>query len=85
MNRVTQQIPSDEKLDATDVSCPLPLLKTKMALKSMSRGKILWVIAKDAGSWRDIPKYLGMSEHELVHQEEVDGEYHYWIRKGDKA
>ena len=82
--RVSQPNHSDQILDATDVSCPLPLLKTKMALKSMESGKILLVKAKDAGSWNDIPKYLSMSEHALSAAEEVGGEYHFWIIKGEK-
>ncbi|WP_343223991.1 sulfurtransferase TusA family protein [Oceanobacter mangrovi] len=81
---MSQSFPTDHLLDVTDVSCPLPLLKTKLTLKTMESGKVLLVKATDAGSWRDIPRYIEMSEHELLAAEETTAGYCYWIRKGDK-
>ncbi|MDO6682778.1 MULTISPECIES: sulfurtransferase TusA family protein [unclassified Oceanobacter] len=71
-------------LDVTALSCPLPLLKTKLALKSLAVGDVLLVRACDAGSWRDIPRYLELSEHQLMSASREGNEYHYWIVKGVK-
>lgn len=60
----------------------MPLLKTKLALKSLATDEILWVTATDAGSWRDIKKFVELTTHELVSSEEEDGRYQYWIKKG---
>ncbi|WP_198650437.1 sulfurtransferase TusA family protein [Saccharospirillum mangrovi] len=70
-------------LDVRGLRCPLPLLRTKQQLLKMDPGAVLEVWATDAGSWRDIPAYLAISEHRLLEQHEtVDGEYHYCIERG---
>jgi TusA-related sulfurtransferase len=71
-----------QALDATGLECPLPLLKTKLALKALAVDETLWVTATDAGSWRDIRKYIEMTNNELVDASDVDGCYQFWIKKG---
>jgi len=73
---------ADRILDASGLRCPMPLLKTKLELNSMSAGQELEVIATDAGSARDIPAYLGMSSHTLVSQSEHHGEFRFVIKCG---
>lgn len=53
-------------LDATGLSCPLPLLKAKQVLNRMVEGEVLKVIATDAGSVRDFRVYVEHSDHELL-------------------
>ncbi|OEY67254.1 sulfurtransferase TusA family protein [Marinobacter sp. X15-166B] len=69
-------------LDTSGLRCPMPLLKTKLALNAMSPGEQLEVIATDAGSVRDIPAYLKLSHHHLVCQTETDGNFRFVIRCG---
>lgn len=69
-------------LDASGLSCPMPLLKTKLALKSLSEGEVLWVRATDAGSWRDIRKYVEMTNNELIEASDDQCYYDFWIKKG---
>lgn len=61
----------------------MPLLKTKMALKTMAVGEVLRVRATDAGSWRDIPAYIGMTNHLLLSAQESPECFEFWIQKGD--
>ena len=68
-------------LDARGLSCPLPLLKTKIALNGMEVGQVLHVKATDAGSQRDIQRFAELSGHELINAETLDDEFHYWLRK----
>lgn len=72
----------DRILDASGLRCPMPLLKTKLELNSMSPGNELEVIATDAGSARDIPAFLKLSKHELVTSSEADGRYRFVIKCG---
>lgn len=72
----------DRSLDASGLRCPMPLLKTKLELNSMSPGECLEVIATDAGSNRDIPAYIGMSPHTLISQSEANGIYRFMIKCG---
>jgi tRNA 2-thiouridine synthesizing protein A len=70
------------ELDACGLRCPLPLLKAKLLLNSLSRGEILKVLATDAGSQRDFRAFARLAGHELLH-EAVDSEvFYYWLRKG---
>ncbi len=71
-----------QHLDASGLECPMPLLKTKLALKQLAVGEVLWVTATDAGSWRDIRKFTELTTHELMNAEDNDGVYQYWIKKG---
>jgi tRNA 2-thiouridine synthesizing protein A len=48
---------SKQIIDATGLSCPLPLLRTKKALSHMDVGEILEVLSSDPGSQKDIPNY----------------------------
>jgi TusA-related sulfurtransferase len=75
----------DELLDASGLNCPLPLLKTKQSLNKMDIGQVLKVIATDAGSWRDIQVFAKNSTHELLNARQNEGQYCYWIRKGESA
>lgn len=70
-----------QRVDATGLECPMPLLRTKLALKTMNVGDMLWVSATDSGSWQDIQKYIGLTAHQLVRVYEEDGVYQFWIRK----
>lgn len=82
----TETLPTaDELLDARGLRCPMPLLRTRQALRHLSPGQTLLVRATDAGARRDIPAYLRQSGHELVRTGEVDDELWFLIRtaKGD--
>lgn len=68
-------------LDARGLSCPLPLLKTKLELNSMAVGETLHVLATDAGSQRDMQRFAELSGHELIASDTLDDAFHYWLRK----
>lgn len=75
-------------LDAKGLLCPMPLLQTRLALRDLNAGAILLVEATDPSSWRDIQKYVALSEHELIAADADEGEltvYRLYIRKGHKA
>lgn len=74
---------ADKVLDASGLRCPMPLLKTRLALNELDPGQYLEVVATDAGSVRDIPAYLDMSSHELVSFEEEVDQYRFVIRRGN--
>ncbi|WP_454105443.1 sulfurtransferase TusA family protein [Marinobacter sp. MBR-105] len=73
---------ADRTLDTSGLRCPMPLLKTKLELNSMTPGEELEVVATDTGSLRDIPAWLALSAHTLVSQSESNGEYRFVIKCG---
>ncbi|MDC6382049.1 sulfurtransferase TusA family protein [Pseudomonas graminis] len=71
----------DAELDASGLNCPLPLLKAKMELNRLASGTVLKVTATDAGSQRDFRTFAKLAGHVLLHEENADGIYRYWLRK----
>lgn len=71
----------DEELDASGLTCPLPLLKAKQVLNAMASGKVLKVICTDSGSVRDFQVFCKQSGNQLLDSIETDGKYFYWLQK----
>lgn len=71
----------DQELDLSGLTCPMPLLKAKQALNRLGSGKVLKVIATDPGSERDFKVFSEQSGIPLLHFEQGDGSYRYWLRK----
>jgi tRNA 2-thiouridine synthesizing protein A len=71
----------DERLDASGLTCPLPLLKAKQALNGMAAGRVLEIVCTDPGSVRDFKVFAEQSGNDLLKSEESAGTYTYWLRK----
>ena len=70
-----------ETLDATGLLCPLPVLKTRRAIKRIAVGDLLTVKATDPMSRIDIRHYCNISGNNLVEAREEDGVFIYVIRR----
>lgn len=57
-------------LDARNLSCPLPILKSKKALKTLKVNQVLEILTTDPGSFRDIPAWALVTGQELLVSEE---------------
>lgn len=79
----SNELQADQSVDARGLSCPLPLLRAKLALNGMPAGQVLYLSATDAGSQRDIARFAELAGHTLLHANEQDGEFHYWLRKAE--
>lgn len=72
----------DVELDLSGLQCPMPLLKTKLALNNMEPQQILKVVATDPGSERDFHLFVDHSDHQILDFQKNEASYFYWIRKG---
>ncbi|MBU0688352.1 MAG: sulfurtransferase TusA family protein [Gammaproteobacteria bacterium] len=72
----------DKELNARGLSCPLPIVKTKKSLADMTTGQILKVISTDTGSVKDMAAFAEQTGNALVAQEEVGGEFVFYMKKG---
>ena len=70
---------ADVTVDARNLQCPMPVLKTAQAMKGLTSGQTLELVATDRGSNSDIPAWCGDMGHSLKEQFEADGEYHFVI------
>jgi len=68
-------------LDARGLNCPLPILRTRKAIASLSSGEVLEVIATDPGSVKDIASFCAQTGHELLEHQEAEGSFLFRIRK----
>ena len=73
--------PADALLDAKGLDCPLPILKTKVALSRMKAGEVLHVAATDPHSVIDFKAFCARTPHELVRHEDGGGLFEFWLRK----
>ncbi len=71
----------DQRLDATGLKCPLPVLKAKRALKGLASGETLTVLATDPGAIEDFRNFCDATGDVLVEQSDDDGVLTFVIRK----
>ncbi len=68
-------------LDVKGLNCPLPVLKTRKALRDVPLGDLLTVLATDPASTIDIRHFCNLSGQELIECSEADGVYTFVIRR----
>ncbi|YCA16545.1 sulfurtransferase TusA family protein [Kushneria sp. AK178] len=73
---------ADQRLDATGLACPMPLLKARQALAALDAGQRLHVVCTDPGSWRDFESFAAQGAHELAGRRQEADVYHYILIKG---
>ncbi len=71
---------ADQTLDAKGLNCPLPILKTKKMLKSMTSGQTLQVMATDPGSIADMTAFCNQTGNELLSQSNEGDVYTFEIK-----
>ncbi len=71
---------SEHLLDAKGLNCPLPILKTKKALKDVPVGETLEVLSTDPGSIPDFEAFCRTTGNQLVEHSVEDGVYRFIIR-----
>lgn len=53
-------------LDATQLLCPMPVIKTQNAIKDLAAGTELTVTATDPGTLHDIPAWCRVHGHTVT-------------------
>lgn len=61
-------------VDARNLLCPLPVIRTQQAVAKLEAGDIIEVCATDPGALHDIPTWCRIHGHEVlaIHQEDVE-------------
>ena len=73
---------SHRELDVTGLSCPMPLLKAKLALNELAPLQILKVVATDPASEKDFYLFVERSDHQILEFQNYKGVYTFWIQRG---
>ena len=77
------EVKEDRLLDATGLACPMPVVKAGQAMRGLSPGQVLRIIATDRGSLADIPAWAEDTGNELLEAREAGGKFEFLVRKGD--
>ena len=72
----------NQELDSRGLNCPLPILRTKKAMNTLTSGEVLKVVATDPGSVKDMESFAKQTGNEIVGSSEQGGEYTFLIKKG---
>lgn len=68
-------------LDLRGLKCPLPVLKTRKAMKELVSGTQIWVETTDPLSVIDMPNYCQESGHRLLETTKDDDMLRFLIEK----
>jgi tRNA 2-thiouridine synthesizing protein A len=72
----------DLELDARGLNCPLPILRAKKSIQTLSTGQVLRIVSTDPGSVKDFEAFCKQTGNELLDSVQDGGEYAFNIRKG---
>ena len=72
---------TDFTLDCYGLLCPMPIFKASQKIKDLKNGQVLKIIATDEGIKTDIQSWCEKTGNELLKIDDVDDEYHTYIRK----
>jgi tRNA 2-thiouridine synthesizing protein A len=70
-----------QTIDARGLSCPMPIVKTAQAIKTVDSGAVIEVLATDAGSVKDFAAWCRSTGNELVEQSADGIVYRFVIRR----
>ncbi len=56
----------DKDIDTSGLTCPMPILRLKQALRSMESGQRIRVVATDPGTQSDFVAFAAQTGHRLL-------------------
>ncbi len=78
-----EDVKPDKFLDCSGLLCPMPVVKTKRAIKDLDIGQVLEMISTDPGAVPDMEAWARQTQHELLLAEQKGEEdiYRFLVRK----
>ena len=70
-------------VDTRGMLCPMPIVLANKAMKTLTPGDVLKILATDKGSLQDFPAWAEDTGHELISTGEEGDVFVFLIRKGD--
>jgi TusA-related sulfurtransferase len=69
----------DQLVDARGLACPMPIVKTAQAIKTMASGQVLEVLATDAGAVKDFAAWSKSTGNQLLESSQDAGTFRFLI------
>lgn len=70
-----------QTVDARGLSCPMPIVKTAQAIRTVPSGGLLEVLATDPGSVKDVAAWSRTTGNALVEQSVDGGVFRFVLRR----
>ena len=70
-----------QHVDARGLSCPMPIVKTAQAVKTVESGGLIEVLATDPGSVKDFAAWARTTGNELIEQSADGGVFRFVLRR----
>ena len=70
-----------QHVDAKGLACPLPIVRTAQAIKTIASGQLLEVLATDAGSVKDFAAWSKATGNAIVESDATGGVYRFVLRR----
>jgi len=74
-------IQTPQQVDARGLSCPMPIVKTAQAMRTIPSGGLIEVLATDPGSVKDFAAWSRTTGNELIEQSIDDGVFRFVLRR----
>ncbi len=72
----------DDRIDITDVTCPITFVKTKVALEELDEGQVLQVHLNGGEPAENVPRSIKEEGHEILQfDDNGDGTFELFIKK----
>lgn len=71
----------DKTLDCLGLYCPIPILKTRDAMRGLTPGQVLEMTSDDPASEADMKSWVDRTGHELVEIEKRGAVFRFLVRK----
>ena len=72
---------ADRTIDCVGLFCPMPILKTRDALKTMAVGQVLAMTSDDPASEADMKSWTTRTGHQLVEMDKHGAVFRFLVRK----
>ncbi len=73
---------ADHELDVRGLNCPVPVMRMRKKLESMTSGQTLRVLSSEPGSVRDINAYVKSSGDTLLESKKTpEGDFEFLLKR----
>lgn len=71
----------DSVVDVSGLTCPMPIIKLKKGIESLTSGQVLELHVTDKGALNDLPAWSKNAGHTILKTEQDDKLIKFWIKK----
>jgi TusA-related sulfurtransferase len=71
----------DRQIDCIGLFCPMPIVKTREAIREMTVGQVLEMRSDDPASDADMKTWVERSGHEMIEVSREGAVYRFLVRK----